>query len=97
MMQDESIMMIDVEGENAKYYYHYDALGSVVALSNAAGNVVDSYTYDVFGRPDTTSSVGNPYMFTGRRFDTETGLYYYRFRYYKPDIGRFLQTDPIDC
>jgi len=39
--------------------------------------------------------IGNPYMFTGRRFDLETGLYYYRARYYDPDTGRFLQTDPI--
>jgi RHS repeat-associated protein len=39
--------------------------------------------------------IGNPYMFTGRRFDLETGLYYYRARYYNPQIGRFLQTDPI--
>ena len=37
----------------------------------------------------------NPYMFTGRRFDIEIGLYYYRARYYDPFIGRFLQTDPI--
>ena len=34
-------------------------------------------------------------MFTGREFDKETGLYYYRARYYNPQIGRFLQTDPI--
>ncbi len=39
--------------------------------------------------------IGNPYMFTGRRFDLETGLYYYRARYYNPYIGRFLQTDPM--
>jgi len=37
----------------------------------------------------------NPYLFTGRRFDRETGLYYYRARYYNPYIGRFLQTDPV--
>jgi len=42
-----------------------------------------------------SSIIGNPYMFTGRRFDSETGLYYYRARYYDPYIGRFLQTDPI--
>ncbi|MFZ2146515.1 MAG: RHS repeat-associated core domain-containing protein, partial [Sedimentisphaerales bacterium] len=36
-----------------------------------------------------------PYMFTGRRFDIETGLYYYRARYYNPHIGRFMQTDPV--
>jgi RHS repeat-associated protein len=35
----------------------------------------------------------NPFMFTGRQFDVETGLYYYRARYYNPYIGRFLQTD----
>jgi len=39
--------------------------------------------------------IGNPYMFNGRAFDLETGLYYYRARYYNPHIGRFLQTDPI--
>ena len=77
------------------YYYHYDALGSVVALSNNSGNIVETYSYDVYGQPDSTGSVGNPYFFTSRRYDTETGLYYYRARYYNAEIGRFLQTDPI--
>jgi RHS repeat-associated protein len=67
----------------------------VAALSNNNNQIVERYSYDVFGEPNTTSSVGNPYMFTGRRLDTETGNYYYRARYYNPDIGRFLQTDPI--
>jgi RHS repeat-associated protein len=49
----------------------------------------------IFGEPNGVSSVGNPYMFTGRNYDSETGLYYYRARYYSPYIGRFLQTDPI--
>jgi len=43
----------------------------------------------------TESAIGNPYGFTGRRLDTETDNYYYRMRYYNPEIGRFLQTDPI--
>jgi len=43
----------------------------------------------------TESKYGNPYMFTGRRFDTETRLYYYRARYYSTEIGRFLQVDAI--
>lgn len=59
------------------------------------GQSVERYSYDVFGRPSNTSTVGNPYMFTGRNFDSETGLYYYRARYYNPYIGRFLQPDPI--
>lgn len=43
----------------------------------------------------TESGVGNPYLFTGRRYDADTGIYYYRTRYYSPEIGRFLQVDPI--
>jgi len=57
--------------------------------------MVESYSYDVFGEPNRTSDVNNPYLFTGRRFDPETANYYYRARYYKPTIGRFLQPDPI--
>ena len=90
---DEPICMI-VSGVGS-YYYHYDGLGSVAALSNSSGNTVERYSYDVFGEPNTTSNVGNTYMFTGRRYDSETGLYYYRARYYNPAIGRFLQADPI--
>ncbi len=41
------------------------------------------------------STCGNPFLFTGREYDYETGLYYYRARYYNPEIGRFLQTDPV--
>jgi len=78
------------------YYYHYDALGSVVALSDAAGDTVQVYEYDVYGQPAASDpNHPNRFMFTGREFDAETGLYYYRARYYNPALGRFLQTDPI--
>jgi RHS repeat-associated protein len=70
-------------------------LGSVVALSNNSGGIEERYSYDVFGEPNRVSNLNNPYLFTGRRYDSETDLYYYRARYYKPEIGRFLQTDPI--
>ena len=71
----------------AYYYYHYDGLGSVVALSDSAGDTVQTYEYSIYGQvaaedPDHP----NPYMFTARRFDVETGLYYYRARYYNPYI-----------
>ena len=67
----------------------------VAALSDANGILVERYEYDVFGEPSGVSDVNNPYLFTGRRFDDETGNYYYRARYYAPDIGRFIQPDPI--
>jgi len=87
--------MIDVFDNNKKFYYRYDGLGSVVALSDVNSEIVERYSYDVFGEPNRISDVNNPYFFTGRRYDDEMELYYYRARYYKPEIGRFLQTDPI--
>jgi len=87
--------MIDVTDGNSVYYYHFDGLGSVVALSDVNNIIVERYSYDVFGEPNRTSDVNNPYLFTGRRYDSEAGLYYYRARYYAYDVGRFLQPDPI--
>ena len=81
-----------------KVYRHtgsFDGLGSVVALSDSSRNIVESYSYDVFGEPNRVSDVNNPYFFTGRQYDSETGLYYYRARHYHPQIGRFLQPDPV--
>ncbi|MHC4478542.1 MAG: RHS repeat-associated core domain-containing protein [Planctomycetota bacterium] len=76
----------------------------MVAISDSAGNTIEKYAYDVYGAAEirnangsirNTSLVGNPYLFTGRRFDNETDLYYYRARYYSPRLGRFLQVDAI--
>ncbi|MBZ0165496.1 MAG: RHS repeat-associated core domain-containing protein [Candidatus Omnitrophica bacterium] len=88
------------------YYYFTDGLGSVRQLANSSGTIVESYDYDPYGGTtiydssltDITSSgssIDNPYMFTGRRFDEETGIYHYRRRTYDPSIGRFLQRDPL--
>ncbi|MHC4648903.1 MAG: RHS repeat domain-containing protein, partial [Planctomycetota bacterium] len=92
---DEPICMIDAADANKVYYYHFDGLGSVIALSDANSEIVERYSYDVFGEPNRTSDVNNPYLFTGRRYDPETGLYYYRARYYDCYTGRFLQPDPM--
>ncbi|MBU4488543.1 MAG: hypothetical protein KKI13_05705 [Candidatus Omnitrophica bacterium] len=89
---DEPIL-IEIGGET--YYYHFDSLGSVVNLTNSSATVVESYSYDIYGKPAGASTIGNPYMFTGRNYDAETGLYYYRARYYDTRLGRFLQADPI--
>ncbi|MFH1932548.1 MAG: RHS repeat-associated core domain-containing protein [Pseudomonadota bacterium] len=95
--------MIDVAG-GARYYYHYDGLGSVTTISDTSGNLVEKYEYNVFGVPTIynasdeiigESAYGNCRLFTGREYDYEAQNYYYRARYYKPSIGRFLQADPI--
>ena len=89
---DQPIMMVR-DGE--KYFYHADRLGSVTHLTDEDGAVVEEYAYGPFGETDDPSIVGNPFRYTGREYDAETGLYYYRARYYSPTLGRFLETDPI--
>ncbi|MHC4518600.1 MAG: RHS repeat domain-containing protein [Planctomycetota bacterium] len=93
---DKPICMIDVKDSSTVYYYHHDALGSVVAPSDSAGDTVQLYDYDVYGN-FAASDPGhtNPYLFTGRRYDKETDLYYYRIRHYNAHLGRFLQADRI--
>ena len=91
-MIDEPVCMIS---PSSRYYYHADALGSVVALSDTSGSFAETYAYSPFGKTNSTSSRGNPYLFTGRRIDSESGLYYYRARHYDPQYGRFIQPDPI--
>jgi len=93
---DQPICMIDVADANATYYYHFDGLGSVIALTDSSGAVANLYEYSIFGEVSASDpNHPNRFLFTGREFDSETGLYYYRARYYNPYIGRFLQTDPI--
>ncbi len=72
----------------------WDGLGSVTSLSSAAGSIAN--TYDSFGKlTASTGSLVNPFQYTARESDTETGLYYYRARYYDTSAARFLAEDPI--
>jgi RHS repeat-associated protein len=77
-------------------YYEQDGLGSVTSLTASSGSVAQSYTYDSFGNTTNSSgSLTNYFRYTGREFDTETNLYYYRARYYDPATGRFISEDPL--
>ena len=92
---DELLLRASSSIPSENFYYHYDGLGSVVNLTKRDGQLVESTSYDVYGKPNQTSSVGNTRMFTGREYESETRLYYYRARYYSPTIGRFLQKDLV--
>jgi RHS repeat-associated protein len=75
-------------------YYHADGLGSITSLSNAAGSIANTYTFDSFGNLVAASgSIVNNFRYTGRELDSETNLYYYRSRYYDPAAGRFVSED----
>ena len=84
-----------VNPSNARTYQFQDALGSVIALTNASGLVTEKYAYTANGQTVATGPSTAAYRYTGRRWDAETGLYFYRARAYSPALGRFLQADPI--
>jgi RHS repeat-associated protein len=85
-MQDASAVAI---------YLTHDHLGSVRELTDTAGTaVIQRRGYDPWGRSSASTGSASGWAFTGRENDTETGLYYYRARYYDPASGRFLTEDP---
>ena len=87
---------IAVTKGGSTFFYHQDGLGSVTDLTDSAGAAAKSYSYDAYGTlVEQTGTVEQPYTYTGREFDAESGLYYYRSRLYDPSTGRFLQKDPI--
>ena len=86
-------------GANAgTYFYCYDGNGNVAALVNAGnGSTAAQYEYGPFGeviRATGPMAKVNPFMFSTKFYDWETGLYYYGYRYYNPSTGRFLNRDP---
>jgi RHS repeat-associated protein len=88
---------------NEIYYYLKDRQYSIIALVDKNAKVVERYEYNAFGiitikdenqNIINISNYDNQYFYTGRRLDSETNLYYYRNRYYEPELARFMQRDP---
>jgi len=80
----------------SSFFYHQDGLGSVTDLTDSTASTVKTYSYDAWGNQiETSGTVENPYTYTGREFDQESRLYFYRARAYDSTIGRFLQRDPL--
>ncbi len=87
---------LSMDRTSASYFYHDDALGSIVGLSDMAEAAANTYRYTPFGKADSqTESITNPLRFTGREYDSESGLYFYRARYYDCEVGRFSAQDPF--
>ena len=81
-------------------YYQLDHLGTPIAAHNAKGEAVWTAEYEAWGkiRNETVSDglkANVPFRFQGQYYDEESGLHYNRFRYYDPEIGRFVSQDPI--
>jgi RHS repeat-associated protein len=85
-------------------YYYRDGQGSVSAVSDNSGNVLEAYEYtaqgwfqiaDGSGTVLTATGIGNDLMYANYRYDAETGNYFCNARYYNPKLGRFISRDPL--
>ena len=86
-------------------YYYQDELGSTSHIADSTGHLLEAYRYNLYGAPTYWDPSGNPLpqgsnydvrdLFTGQRWISEIGLYDDRNRFMSPDLGRFLQPDPI--
>jgi RHS repeat-associated protein len=106
MLEQKDVLDYDADGnttEVTRAFYHRNALGSVMEITDLNQAVMVSYRYDAYGRvtitrggtPQSFDPLGNHWTFTGRFLDEEAGLFYYRARYYDPSTGRFLQRDAL--
>lgn len=96
--------ILSMQRDKRNYYYHKNHLGSVMAITDSIGTIVETYNYDPYGTPTiqnaadaeiSISTIGNTILFSGREYDYETGNYCYRARTMNPSIGRFMQHDPL--
>lgn len=100
--EDRPVLMSSASGD--ALYYQYDAHGSVAALADDSGSLVERYDYDAYGTPSVSapdgtprarSAVGNKLGYTGQPWNNDTRLVHMGAREYSPELGRFLQPDPL--
>ena len=85
---------LSMQRDGESFVYHKDGLGSITELSDNISSPAATYEYDIYGNVNAqTGDLVNPYTYTGREYDSESGNYYYRSRYYDLEIGRFTKKD----
>ena len=93
-----------VRPQTSQTYYHRNQQYSIVGLTNAAGTLVERYTYSAYGTLGiyaangtvrSSSTYANRYTYTGREWDSELRLYHFRARWYDPATGGFVTRDPL--
>jgi RHS repeat-associated protein len=98
--------MVSITTGGQKYWLYQDGRGNVSEVTDANAMAVETYKYDLTGKATIydpsgnevtsgASAIGNRFLFTGREYYRELGLYNYRNRFYSPELNRFLQPDPI--
>jgi RHS repeat-associated protein len=93
---DEPLVWYEGSGTTDRRFLHSDEHGSIVAVTSSAGALLAINRYDENGKPETTNALYTArFLYTGQRYLSGPGIYYYKARMYDPRLGRFLQTDPI--
>ncbi len=90
--------ILSVNNGTDTYYYTQDANKNVSELLASDGTIKAHYEYSPFGKVTVSNGIyadDNPYRFSSEVADDETGLVYYNYRYYSPELGRWLSRDPI--
>jgi RHS repeat-associated protein len=94
--RDNEGMLTEERTAGGNYYYIFDGLGSIVALTDATGTMAATYSYDPYGLLiASTGTITNPWRFASGYLDVGTGLYKMGERYYDASLGRWMQPDRI--
>jgi RHS repeat-associated protein len=94
---DEPLLWYEGSGTTDKRWFHSDERGSVVAVTNGSGAVLQRLSYDEWGMPGSANLAAGAsrFQYTGQAWVPQLGLTYYKARFYSAPLGRFMQTDPI--
>ncbi len=99
----DQLCVRDEVSASTPYYICQDGISSVLSVSNKDGNILQRYRYSTFGEQQVLDANFNPiadaplipFAYTGREWEPEVGMYFYRARFYDPMLGRFISRDPI--
>jgi RHS repeat-associated protein len=85
------------DSTGSKAYYTHNGHGDVVELRDSQGQLLNQYSYDIWGNPITVNeTVQNPFRYSGELWDETTDLQYLRARWYDPSMGRFINEDTYE-
>ncbi|MFH1776992.1 MAG: RHS repeat-associated core domain-containing protein [Candidatus Omnitrophota bacterium] len=88
--------MVSSTDGSSTLYYHCSSLGNINQITDASGNVIQTYEYDAFGNiVNESGSLNNDHQYKTKEYSANTGLVYFGARYYNPVIGRFITRDPM--
>jgi len=104
---DEPLVFLAPSAQSpAPTYYHRNRKYDILGLTSSTGTVLERYAYTPYGevtflnavgtvQAPHASPLGNPYLFTGQRYDAAPALHFFKGRYYDAGLGRFVARDPL--